>query len=318
MTAHAMRTAFAAAFAATLAAGLGAVSTAPAPAAAQEAGQESGAPDPANWRAVPADRMLVLDTTKGRIVIEMAPEFAPNHVARFTLLARTGFYDGIVFHRVIDDFMVQGGDPDGTGAGGSGSNIDAEFYIERDATLPVVEISNRLTNRGGFWHGMPVITQPIAQALVRADGKVETWLSHCAGVLSTARQGSPDPAEDRALENSADSQFFMMRYGARADGTPNTFLDQRYTAWGRVVSGLDVVRAINVGTVGQTPGFEPDAIISARLGADMPAEERPQVWVMREDGPEFAALVESLADDNGAPPDVCDVTVPTRVADPAS
>src|SRR5690606_24760934 len=104
---------------------------------------------------------------------------------------------------------------------------------------------------GGFFHGMPVVTQPIAQAAIRADGKVETWLTHCAGVVSTARA---EPV------NSADSQFFIMRYGARTDGTPNTFLDQQYTAWGKVVSELDVVRAINVGTVGETAGFEPDSM----------------------------------------------------------
>jgi peptidylprolyl isomerase len=276
--------------------------------------QETESPDPANWRKVDPARMFILDTTKGRIIIETAPEFAPNHVARFSLFARTGFYDGLKFHRVIDDFMVQGGDPKGDGSGGSGSTIDAEFYIMRDASLPVVEISDRLYNRGGFWHGMPVITQPIAQASVRADGKVEAWLSHCAGVVSTARQGSQDPAEDRRLQNSADSQFFIMRYSARADGTPNTFLDQKYTAWGRVVWGQDVVRAMNVGEVGQNPGFEPDTIITAKIGSDLPEDEQPEVWVMREDGPQFAALIDQMTQENGGePPDVCDVTVPTQL-----
>ena len=278
--------------------------------------QEAETPDPENWRRVAPDRMLILDTTKGRVLIEMAPEFAPNHVARFSLFARTGFYDGIAFHRVIDDFMAQGGDPQGDGSGGSGSNVDAEFMIERDASTPVLEVSERGYNRGGFWHGMPVVTQPIAQALVRENGKVETWLSHCAGVVSTARQGSPDPAEDRALENTADSQFFIMRYSARADGTPNTFLDQKYTAWGRVVWGQDVVRAMNVGTVGQDAGFEPDVIVTAKIAADLPEEERPEVWVMREDGTEFAQLIADLTAENGSPPDVCDVTVPTHLLEP--
>ena len=276
--------------------------------------QQTESPDPANWRRVDPARMFILDTSKGRIIIETAPEFAPNHVARFSLFARTGFFDGIKFHRVIDDFMVQGGDPRGDGSGGSGSNVEAEFYIMRDASLPVVEVSDRLYNRGGFWHGMPVITQPIAQASIRADGKVEAWLSHCAGVVSTARQGSPDPAEDRQLQDSADSQFFIMRYSARADGTPNTFLDQRYTAWGRVVWGQDVVRAMNIGTVGENPGFEPDTIISAKIGSDLPEGEQPEVWVMREDSPDFAALIDEMTSENGGePPDVCDVTVPTEL-----
>jgi peptidylprolyl isomerase len=274
--------------------------------------------DPASWRAVSADRILIFDTTKGRILIETAPEFAPDHVARFSLFVRTGFFDGIKFHRVIDDFMVQGGDPRGDGAGGSGSNIDAEFFIERDSSFPVVEVSARGYDRGGFWRGMPVVTQPIAQAAVRADGRVETWLTHCAGAVSTARNGSADPAEDRSLWNSADSQFFLMRYSARVDGTPNTFLDKRYTAWGRVVGGLDVVRAINIGTVGSTPGFEPDTIIATSVAADLPEAERPAVWVLREDGPEFRELIASVTDANGNAPDVCEIEIPTIVRDPGA
>ena len=71
--------------------------------------------------------VLVLDTSKGQVEIEMKPELAPNHVARITELAEQGFYDGIIFHRVIPGFMAQTGDPTGTGMGGSGENLKAEF-----------------------------------------------------------------------------------------------------------------------------------------------------------------------------------------------
>ena len=70
---------------------------------------------------------LLLETTKGQIEIKMLPELAPNHVARITELANSGFYDGVIFHRVIPGFMAQTGDPDGTGMGGSGQKLDAEF-----------------------------------------------------------------------------------------------------------------------------------------------------------------------------------------------
>src|SRR3978361_2284063 len=70
---------------------------------------------------------LILDTTKGRVVIAMRPELAPGHVARIKELVREGFYDGIVFHRVIDGFMAQTGCPQGTGTGGSGTKLKAEF-----------------------------------------------------------------------------------------------------------------------------------------------------------------------------------------------
>jgi peptidylprolyl isomerase len=70
---------------------------------------------------------LILETTQGRVVIELRPDLAPNHVARIKELAQQGFYDGVVFHRVIDGFMAQTGDPTGTGRGGSGKNLKAEF-----------------------------------------------------------------------------------------------------------------------------------------------------------------------------------------------
>ena len=79
--------------------------------------------------ASPEDTMI-LDTTKGRVVIAMRPDLAPGHVARIKELVREGFYDGIVFHRVIDGFMAQTGCPQGTGTGGSGKKLPAEFNRE--------------------------------------------------------------------------------------------------------------------------------------------------------------------------------------------
>ncbi len=76
------------------------------------------------------ENALLLDLEYGRVTIELRPDLAPNHVARIKELAREGFYDGIVFHRVIEGFMAQGGDPTGTGMSGSGKNLDAEFSAE--------------------------------------------------------------------------------------------------------------------------------------------------------------------------------------------
>ena len=78
-----------------------------------------------------AENTLIIETTKGRVVIQLRPDLAPNHVARIKQLAREGFYDGIVFHRVIDGFMAQTGCPHGTGTGGSKlPNLKAEFNAE--------------------------------------------------------------------------------------------------------------------------------------------------------------------------------------------
>ncbi len=77
------------------------------------------------------ENTLVIETTKGPVVIQMRPDLAPNHVAHIKKLVREGFYDGIVFHRVIDGFMAQTGDPNGTGTGGSSyPNLKQEFNAE--------------------------------------------------------------------------------------------------------------------------------------------------------------------------------------------
>jgi peptidylprolyl isomerase len=76
------------------------------------------------------DDTLIIETTKGRVTVQMRPDLAPNHVARIKELARQGFYDGAVFHRVIEGFMAQTGDPTGTGMGGSGQRLRAEFNTE--------------------------------------------------------------------------------------------------------------------------------------------------------------------------------------------
>ena len=76
------------------------------------------------------ENLLILETSQGTVVVAMRPELAPRHVARIRQLVREGFYDGVVFHRVIDGFMAQTGDPTGTGTGGSGVKLKAEFSGE--------------------------------------------------------------------------------------------------------------------------------------------------------------------------------------------
>ncbi len=84
-------------------------------------------------KAADPENTLYLDLTYGRVVIELRPDLAPNHAARIKELARQGFYDGIVFHRVIAGFMAQTGDPTGTGTSGSGQDLKAEFSSEPHA-----------------------------------------------------------------------------------------------------------------------------------------------------------------------------------------
>ena len=77
------------------------------------------------------ENIIYLELKDGRVTIELRPDLAPNHVARIKELVREKFYDGIVFHRVIEDFMAQTGDPTGTGSGGSGQHLEAEFSKEK-------------------------------------------------------------------------------------------------------------------------------------------------------------------------------------------
>ncbi len=152
------------------------------------------------------ENTLIIETTKGRVVIAMRPDLAPKHVAHIKKLAREGFYDGIVFHRVIDGFMAQTGCPSGTGTGGSKlPNLKAEFNAE----------------------------------------------PHVRGVCSMARSSSPD---------SANSQFFICFADAG-------FLDKQYTAWGKVIEGMDNVDKIKKGE----PVRDPDKMISMKVAADVKA-----------------------------------------------
>jgi peptidylprolyl isomerase len=162
--------------------------------------------------------MLNIDlSTGGRVVIQLFPNIAPNHVDRIKQLARAGFYDGVKFHRVIDGFMAQTGDPTATGQGGSQlPDLKAEF------------------------NGQP----------------------HLRGVASMARAES---------EDSANSQFFIMLQ-------PRFALDRRYTAFGRVVSGMQYVDAIQKG--------EPPAVMSRMVQVSVAADNKPV--------PPASALVEAV------------------------
>ncbi len=145
-----------------------------------------------------AAEKLILETDDGEVVIKLRPDLAPKHVARITKLANDGFYNGLTFHRVIDGFMAQGGDPDGNGTGGSGVNIPAEF-------------TNTPFKRG---------------------------------TVGMARSSDP---------NSGDSQFFICL-------APAGFLDNKYTVWGEVIEGMDVVDKIKKGE----PPANPTKIKSAK------------------------------------------------------
>ena len=251
------------------------------------------------WRTVSSENLLVIDTTKGRILVELTPEVAPLHVERIKLLARRGFYDGVPWHRVIDWFMAQTGDPLGNGEGQSPyPDLKGEFTFRREASMPFAAVAEPAGARVGFFHSLPVQTQPDSAFALTADGKVHAWGLYCPGVAGMARDEGND---------TANSQFFLMRQAYPA-------LDKRYSIWGMTVSGLDVVRNLKVGDGDNgMVGAEPDRMTRVRIAADIPETERPSVQVLATDSPRFHTLVETTRAARGADFSVCDISLPVQV-----
>ncbi len=252
------------------------------------------APDPRNWRQLDPEDTLYIDTVHGRIVIELYPEIAPRHVERIKTLTRAGYYDNLTFHRVINNFMAQTGDPLGTGEGASSlPDLREEFRFRRGADMPFVQAAVQGGARLGFYKTLPIETQPDAQMQVTSDGRVAASALHCPGVVSMARSENP---------NSANSQFFIMR-------APRSDLDTRYTIFGRVVWGQEAVMQIAVGS----PPPVPDRMLAVRVAADLPENERAPIYVLRTDGPQFRELIDETRNERRADFSICDVQIPARV-----
>lgn len=256
-------------------------------AAESAAALEAAKSDGENWRKVDPERLIVFETTKGRVLIETFPEIAPKHVTQFTAITRSGDYDGTAFHRVIDGFMSQGGDIFALHTRDSGlPNIEAEFTFRRDpAEMPFDMIGDPNAAKDGYYKGLPMRTQSSWLAELSGDGMVESHVPHCQGVVSTARLGND--------VNSGNSQFFLMR--ARSD-----HLNKEYSPWGRILQGQDAVLAMKTG---DPQVVNPDILTKAMVVADMPEDERPQAWVQRTDGPSFQAQLSEMEEDTN----VCDL-----------
>ena len=252
-------------------------------------------PTAADWRTPDPNDVLVIDTTKGRIIVEMVPEVAPQTVARMRELAHANFFDGQKFFRVIDKFMDQTGDPQNSGIGGSDKpNVPAEFTFRRGADLPFALAADQSVDEIGFIKAVPVMTQSMMLAPMTKDQKVTGWALYCPGIAGFARDDSPD---------SGNSQFFLMR-----GGYPS--LEKRYTAWGRVIAGQDVVKAIKVG---EPPAEPMDRMERVRLLADLPEAQRPKVRVIDPKSAWFKAEIERMRRAKGADFSACDVQIPSEV-----
>ncbi|CAN5833001.1 peptidylprolyl isomerase [soil metagenome] len=248
------------------------------------------APD---WRPLDPENLLVIDTTRGRMIVEMAPVLAPQSVARVKLLAREGVYDGLQFHRVIEGFVNQTGNPNNRDGGVSKHPdlpLEATFKLKMASYRAVATPSDATM---GFLGSVPIATVSGKEALRSTDGAIRAWGAYCSGVAGMGRQ---------AAEDTGNSEIFFMRGAARR-------LDRDYAVWGRIVAGADVNSVIAVGE----PPVKPDLMLKVRVAADIPEAERPHLSILSQDSAAFRTLVRQTRMARGADFSICDLEIPVRV-----
>ncbi len=245
----------------------------------------------ADWRPLDPENTLLIDTTKGRVVIELRPELAPQGVARVKRLARDGLYHGLQFHRVIDGFVAQTGNPNNRDGGVSAlPDLPPEFTARLEPGLAAI-VNERSDSRDGFAGAVPIQTVSADEAARSTDRRLRAWGAYCPGVVGLGRQADP---------GSANSEFFIMRGAARR-------LDHEYTVIGRVVSGQPAVMALAVGE----PPKVPDLMLKVQIAADLAIEARPRIEIADPAGAPFRDAV-SRARARGAGFSICDVEIPVR------
>ena len=255
----------------------------------------------AAWRTIPAEDLLVVELKSGaRVVIQLAPAFAPVHVANIRALARAKWWDGAAIYRVQDNYVVQWGHNDGRTLP---AGIVAKPPAEYDSAAGGVKVTpfpyrDSYAQRAGFAGGWPVAVQA-----------TRVNLTHCYGYVGVGRGLSPDTGTGGEL-------YAVIGQAPRQ-------LDRVIAIVGRVISGIEAMSSLPRGT--EALGFYKERssdvpIASARLAADMPVAERPAYEMMDTDSATFAAYVLKRAnrrDDFYIRPaggvDLCNVPVPVRL-----
>jgi len=239
---------------------------------------------PTGWRVPDPARLLVIDTNRGRIVIEMEARVAPRAVERVSLLARRGTYDGLLFHRVIDKFLAQTGNPNNRDGGGTElPDIKPEFWVPEPES-DVTWVRTTGDGREGIIGSLPV-----AKGI---DPFMPAWVAHCTGLVGMGRQADP---------RTANSEFYITRGSTRG-------LDHDYTLFGRVLAGQAVVDALAVGE----PPSTPDHMIRVRSAIDLASADRPRLEVMDVRSREYTRLAAAKRRSRGSQLSICDMMPPAR------
>lgn len=256
---------------------------------------------PSDWRPVDPARMLVMELAGGRVVLELAPTFAPRHVGNVQTLARAGYFDGLAVVRVQDNYVVQWGDADGKRDLGA---IDRKLPDEYSVSTVGVPFSalpdgDVYAPQVGWSEGFPV---------GRDAAGGQTWIAHCYGVVGVGRDMPPD--------NGSGAELYVV------SGHAPRHLDRNLAIVGRVLQGMEVLTSLPRGT--GPLGFydKPEQrvpIARLRLAADLAEAERPRLEVLRTDTATFADYVASRRYRREgffvAPTgrvELCNVAVPTR------
>lgn len=263
---------------------------------------------PSDWRTLDPANTLYMELDSGRVVIELAPAFAPSHVANIRALAKGGFWNGLSINRSQDNFVVQWGDPTEEEKDrkplpkGAKAKLPAEF-TRSNRNIPFTPLPDvdGWARQVGFSDGFPI-------GLDTSDGTA--WLAHCYGTVGAGR--------DVAADSSTGAELYVVI------GQSPRQLDRNITTVGRVVQGMELLSVLPRGT-GSLGFYEkPEqrvAIRSIRLAADLKPAERLKLQVLRTDTPLFNALVEARRnrrDDFYKRPaghiDLCNVPLPVRTA----
>lgn len=259
------------------------------------------ASSPSDWRVLDARNTLYLELSAGRVVIELAPEFAPRHVENIRALVEGKYFDGLAITRVQDNFVVQWGDAEGKKPLGDAKRTLAPEFTRsaRGLSFTVLPDPDTYAPQTGFVDGFPA-------ARDAANGKA--WLVHCYGTLGVGR--------DNAADSGGGKELYVVT------GHAPRQLDRNITVVGRVLQGMELLSALPRGSGAMGFYEKPEQrvrIQRIRIAADVPAAERTTLEILRTDTATFTALVEARRNRTdewykvaAGRIDVCNVPLPVR------
>ncbi|MDY6946031.1 MAG: peptidylprolyl isomerase [Pseudomonadota bacterium] len=277
------------------------VGSLPASAAGRTMADVLAASTASDWRPLDPNNTLYMDLPKGRVVIELQPQFAPKHAANLRALARAEYFDGLAITRSQENYVVQWGDADGKKSFG-----DARKSLPPEFTRPAAGLKFTALPDPDTYAAQTGFVDGFAAARDSAQGSA--WMVHCYGVIGVGR--------DNDVNSGSGAELYAV------NGNAPRNLDRNITVVGRVVQGMELLSTMPRGH--GTMGFyekpeERTPITAVRLAADVPAEQRADLEVLKTDTKTFTDLVESRRnrqDEWYKVPagriDVCNVPLPVR------